>query len=100
MVPANSNRASPTPSYSGYPPYSFFYPYAALTLYGRPSQTFQVLARVIMQVLLPRTCRNTRGLGCSVFARHYLRNRSEEHTSELQSLMRISYDVFCFKKKK
>src|SRR3546814_2652481 len=26
--------------------------------------------------------------------------RSEEHTSELQSLMRISYDVFCFKKKK
>src|SRR3546814_1428454 len=26
--------------------------------------------------------------------------RSEEHTSELQSLMRISYDVFCLKKKK
>src|SRR3546814_3065446 len=25
--------------------------------------------------------------------------RSEEHTSELQSLMRISYAVFCFKKK-
>src|SRR3546814_9025948 len=30
-------------------------------------------------------------LGCSV--------RSEEHTSELQSLMRISYAVFCLKKK-
>src|SRR3546814_2364078 len=34
----------------------------------------------------------------------YLRNsplmRSEEHTSELQSLMRISYAVFCLKKKK
>src|SRR3546814_19650096 len=29
-----------------------------------------------------------------------LRNRSEEHTSELQSLMRISYAVFCLKKKK
>src|SRR3546814_943937 len=28
-----------------------------------------------------------------------LRHRSEEHTSELQSLMRISYDVFCLKKK-
>src|SRR3546814_9842408 len=28
-----------------------------------------------------------------------LRNRSEEHTSELQSLMRISYAVFCLKKK-
>src|SRR3546814_5462024 len=26
--------------------------------------------------------------------------RSEEHTSELPSLMRISYDVFCLKKKK
>src|SRR3546814_8985780 len=39
---------------------------------------------------------------------HYLRQgrsgasyiRSEEHTSELQSLMRISYAVFCLKKKK
>src|SRR3546814_4004805 len=29
-----------------------------------------------------------------------LTNRSEEHTSELQSLMRISYAVFCLKKKK
>src|SRR3546814_1605140 len=29
-----------------------------------------------------------------------LAGRSEEHTSELQSLMRISYAVFCFKKKK
>src|SRR3546814_14676749 len=28
------------------------------------------------------------------------RCRSEEHTSELQSLMRISYAVFCLKKKK
>src|SRR3546814_1613857 len=31
--------------------------------------------------------------------RAYWRDRSEEHTSELQSLMRISYAVFCFKKK-
>src|SRR3546814_9464199 len=29
-----------------------------------------------------------------------LKERSEEHTSELQSLMRISYAVFCLKKKK
>src|SRR3546814_8040661 len=28
------------------------------------------------------------------------RTRSEEHTSELQSLMRISYAVFCLKKKR
>src|SRR3546814_4945081 len=30
---------------------------------------------------------------------HPLVKRSEEHTSELQSLMRISYAVFCLKKK-
>src|SRR3546814_7325502 len=29
----------------------------------------------------------------------FTRGRSEEHTSELQSLMRISYAVFCLKKK-
>src|SRR3546814_6724637 len=29
-----------------------------------------------------------------------IKTRSEEHTSELQSLMRISYAVFCLKKKK
>src|SRR3546814_2374292 len=41
------------------------------------------------------------------FLRHHVdvgylpyRCRSEEHTSELQSLMRISYAVFCLKKKK
>src|SRR3546814_7836392 len=33
-------------------------------------------------------------------ARHRIAARSEEHTSELQSLMRISYAVFCLKKKK
>src|SRR3546814_1925929 len=31
--------------------------------------------------------------------RRRVENRSEEHTSELQSLMRISYAVFCLKKK-
>src|SRR3546814_8761016 len=30
----------------------------------------------------------------------WMNKRSEEHTSELQSLMRISYAVFCLKKKK
>src|SRR3546814_11501430 len=37
------------------------------------------------------------GQGESEFERS---ERSEEHTSELQSLMRISYAVFCLKKKK
>src|SRR3546814_6772321 len=31
---------------------------------------------------------------------HGVNDRSEEHTSELQSLVRISYAVFCLKKKK
>src|SRR3546814_10010188 len=41
--------------------------------------------------------------GCNGFKaalRRALRGRSEEHTSELQSLMRTSYAVFCLKKKK
>src|SRR3546814_9132001 len=36
----------------------------------------------------------------SAFAFRRRRRRSEEHTSELQSLMRISYAVFCWDKKK
>src|SRR3546814_10020165 len=40
-------------------------------------------------------------LSRSLFAGEPVRRfRSEEHTSELQSLMRISYAVFCLKKKK
>src|SRR3546814_5807835 len=35
-----------------------------------------------------------------IVAAHRQRHRSEEHTSELQSLMRISYAVFCLKKQK
>src|SRR3546814_5073180 len=47
---------------------------------------------------LYETIRIAAGLGASAgFERE--RTRSEEHTSELQSLMRISYAVFCLKKK-
>src|SRR3546814_7091279 len=38
------------------------------------------------------------GIACKS-ARHQRLGRSEEHTSELQSLMRSSYAVFCLKKK-
>src|SRR3546814_8079339 len=41
-----------------------------------------------------------RGRGDERAAEVGARVRSEEHTSELQSLMRISYAVFCLKKKK
>src|SRR3546814_9450548 len=37
--------------------------------------------------------------GAGYFRRATPKRRSEEHTSELQSLMRISYAVFCLKKK-
>src|SRR3546814_10551217 len=40
------------------------------------------------------------GCATSWNASNVLARRSEEHTSELQSLMRISYAVFCLKKKK
>src|SRR3546814_6583213 len=36
----------------------------------------------------------------TILLTHDLGRRSEEHTSELKSLMRISYAVFCLKKKK
>src|SRR3546814_3210297 len=43
----------------------------------------------------------TRGRNRGISIEKYLAQaRSEEHTSELQSLMRISYAVFCLKKKK
>src|SRR3546814_6121544 len=47
--------------------------------------------------LVTRKMRRQRGAGSS--AARLRRGRSEEHTSELQSLMRISYAVFCLKKK-
>src|SRR3546814_10057292 len=40
---------------------------------------------------------DTSGIACEIRGQN---DRSEEHTSELQSLMRISYAVFCLKKKK
>src|SRR3546814_5359066 len=43
--------------------------------------------------------RRTRGIG-EIGVIFGVEIRSEEHTSELQSLMRISYAVFCLKKKK
>src|SRR3546814_5417497 len=74
--------------------------------------TFTVLGDVLVSPLVHEI-----GLGIAIvlaawaLGRGYLRHhrlfpaamgcaRSEEHTSELQSLMRISYAVFCWKKKK
>src|SRR3546814_5305839 len=48
---------------------------------------------------LPRRPRADRNRGGEALAGYRGAARSEEHTSELQSLMRISYAVFCLKKK-
>src|SRR3546814_4528701 len=44
-------------------------------------------------------CSAVSGLRAMAALAQYIASRSEEHTSELQSLMRISYAVFCLKKK-
>src|SRR3546814_1318602 len=49
---------------------------------------------------LSATSASGRASGCQQGTPWRSRRRSEEHTSELQSLMRISYAVFCLKKKK
>src|SRR3546814_3292193 len=59
----------------------------------------------INQGKLERLIRDRAAAGATIiFSTHVIahaeRLRSEEHTSELQSLMRISYAVFCLKKKK
>src|SRR3546814_9626559 len=85
----------------------------------RPDRTFPVLgggqlcrrpARMAAAPHRTQLCRHRggdapAGRGCIVirtqdFYRYGETCRSEEHTSELQSLMRISYAVFCLKKKK
>ena len=76
MVLADSDGISPVPPYSGSCPLLSTYPYGALTLYGRPSQTLQVCFQQITTVLQPRNSRNCPGLGSSPFARHYLGNHS------------------------
>src|SRR3546814_7647346 len=53
------------------------------------------LAPVIRQEIWT-AIRDVKGRGQAIL----IVDRSEEHTSELQSLMRISYAVFCLKKKK
>src|SRR3546814_3830862 len=50
--------------------------------------------------LLAQVPTDEAGRAYAAYGGVYVAARSEEHTSELQSLMRISYAVFCLKKKK
>src|SRR3546814_5201156 len=62
-------------------------------------RAFLVGRRQLVPVALAHAVAAERGAVLVARAAHHV-ERSEEHTSELQSLMRISYAVFCLKKKK
>src|SRR3546814_1063134 len=75
------------------------------------NQTVKLITFCIRLLARIRWKGSIRSMGCLSFARNpdasdwYLpvqlqQSRSEEHTSELQSLMRISYAVCCLKNKK
>src|SRR3546814_1852804 len=75
---------------------------------SRSTATATAVGRAYVHDMLlaprPRCPGSTTAIGTSRYAIPTIsampRDRSEEHTSELQSLMRISYAVFCLKKKK
>src|SRR3546814_9369145 len=66
-----------------------------LTTHVCPAQVPADVAQAAMDMVLAAH----QALGCKGCSRSDFRWRSEEHTSELQSLMRISYAVFCMIKK-
>src|SRR3546814_12926827 len=72
------------------------FPYT--TLFRSTSAKGTLLAQSFKGIK-PRLPKTTQA-GPHVVAQGIAEIRSEEHTSELQSLMRISYAVFCLKKKK
>src|SRR3546814_6942446 len=75
---------------------------AGQLLRGVVAQQVRVVEQEVGDAALD--CRHVVALGADFEQRRHLSRsypacRSEEHTSELQSLMRISYAVFCLKKK-
>src|SRR3546814_2862833 len=60
----------------------------------------EIAARGIVAPVVGEGDRRAAAVGFDIAAQRRNLVRSEEHTSELQSLMRISYAVFCLKKKK
>src|SRR3546814_6765485 len=95
--------AAPAPEAPEYIPVVRYGRYTLVELAPTAAQRDLLLQTI--DVSMPEDARATVGDGL----RHVLKRsgyglcqtaRSEEHTSELQSLMRISYAVFCLKKKK
>src|SRR3546814_1550297 len=98
-------------------PYTTLFRSQALTVRESGAACTQAVSALVLRLLYERGriivvgCRSSVPLFLSVFVLHSScrarrrphrprRRRSEEQTSELQSLMRISYAVFCLKKKK
>src|SRR3546814_7406875 len=75
------------------------FPYTTLFRSRRTAQGHLSSGRHFTHVLSSRRMRNVYNT-IGMFLPSTRKRRSEEHTSELQSLMRISYAVFCLKKKK
>src|SRR3546814_1583464 len=76
--------------------------FAALLSMTRPLQgeALQPFCGAEISTSTPTACISTHTVrGDAVEHEEPAHGRSEEHTSELQSLMRISYAVFCLKKK-
>src|SRR3546814_4877007 len=84
------------PGVSCVDPAGAFYAFPNITGTGIASKTLEVeLLDKAGVATIAGTSFGRHGEG---FLRLSYANRSEEHTSELQSLMRISYAVFCLKK--
>src|SRR3546814_6537260 len=62
--------------------------------------SFEIDQRWLLELAADRTPYIDQAASLNLFIPADVEKRSEEHTSELQSLMRISYAVFCLKKKK
>src|SRR3546814_1312145 len=67
---------------------------------AKASRTYSLSAQSIRGLRLKSPISRAPGRQIGWRRRQSQARRSEEHTSELQSLMRISYAVFCLKKKK
>src|SRR3546814_10146751 len=72
-------------------------PYLVNLTKGGADYSFECIGNVKTMRQALECCH--KGWGESIIIGVAPSGRSEEHTSELQSLMRISYAVFCFKKK-
>src|SRR3546814_2641410 len=72
---------------------------AAAPTNSRLSTFSRKTSQAIASVARPSRLSSSETVEAGVVARPAISRRSEEHTSELQSLMRLSYAVFCLQKK-